>query len=83
MPETVEETVPAEPEPVLPEESKEEKEQRFRAFADELMKRLDNGEDVKDLLPQLHRWRDDAGLDRDSQRLVRNFLVTVDRLGNG
>ena len=82
-PETAEETVPAEPEPVLPEESKEEKEQRFRAFADELMKRLDNGGDVKDLIPQLHRWRDDAELDRDSQRLVRNFLVTVERLGNG
>ena len=83
VPETVEETVPAEPEPVLPEESKEEKEQRFRAFADELMKRLDNGGDVKDLIPQLHRWRDDVELDRDSQRLVRNFLVTVERLGNG
>ena len=83
VPETVEETVPSEPEPVLPEESKEEKEQRFRAFADELMKRLDNGGDVKDLIPQLHRWRDDAELDRDSQRLVRNFLVTVERLGNG
>ena len=83
VPETAEETVPAEPEPVLPEESKEEKEQRFREFADELMKRLDNGGDVKDLIPQLHRWRDDAELDRDSQRLVRNFLVTVERLGNG
>lgn len=77
----------AQEEPVVevkkPEESKEEKERRFRAFVDELQKRLGQKESVQELLPELHAWRDDAALDRDSQRLVRNFLVTVERLEAG
>lgn len=80
-----EETAQEEPaaEEKKPEESKEEKERRFRAFVDELQKRLGQKESVQELLPELHAWRDDAALDRDSQRLVRNFLVTVERLEAG
>lgn len=76
-----EETAQEEPaaEEKKPEESKEEKERRFRAFVDALQKRLDQKESVQELLPELHAWRDDAALDRDSQRLVRNLLVTVER----
>lgn len=64
-----------------PEESPEEKEKRFRTFADTILKRLDNGENVSDLLPELTRWRDDRELDRDSQRLVRNLLLTIENRG--
>lgn len=80
-----EETAQEEPaaEVKKPEESKEEKERRFRAFVDELQKRLDQKESVQELLPELHAWRDDAALDRDSQRLVRNLLVTAERLEAG
>lgn len=80
-----EETAQEEPaaEVKKPEESKEEKERRFRAFVDELQKRLGQKESVQELLPELHAWRDDAALDRDSQRLVRNLLVTVERLEAG
>ena len=58
-------------------ESPEERHARFRRFAEELMEKLDNGEDVKALVPELARWRDDRELDRDDQRLVRNLMLTV------
>ncbi len=69
------EAAPAEEKPG---ESPEEKEKRFRGFADEILKRLDSDESVSDLLPELYNWRDDRELDRDSQRLVRNLLLTVE-----
>ena len=76
------EALPQEAPPVIPEEapeeSEEEKHKRFRAFAEELMERLDKGESVQELLPELTHWRDDRALDRDDQRLVRNLLLTVD-----
>ena len=76
---TVLETPEEEPEiPELPQESPEEKKKRFRAFVNELMKRLDEKENVQELLPQLYRWRDDRELERDDQRLVRNLLLTVE-----
>lgn len=58
-------------------ESPEERHARFRRFAEELMEKLDKGEDVKALVPELARWRDDRELDRDDQRLVRNLMLTV------
>ncbi len=61
-----------------PEESEEEKHRRFRVFVEDLMERLDKGESVQELLPELIRWRDDRALDRDDQRLVRNLLITVE-----
>ena len=66
--------------PEIPQEpeSPEEKKARFRAFVNELMERLDSGETVQELLPQLYRWRDDRELERDDQRLVRNLLLTVE-----
>ncbi len=76
------EALPQEAPPVIPEEapeeSEEEKHKRFRAFAEELMERLDKGESVQELLPELTHWRDDRALDRDDQRLVRNLLLTVE-----
>ncbi len=60
------------------EETPEEKHARFRAFAEELMARLDRDESVEELLSELTRWRDDRALDRDDQRLVRNLLLTVE-----
>ena len=45
---------------------------------EELMERLDKGESVQELLPELTHWRDDRALDRDDQRLVRNLLLTVE-----
>ncbi len=76
------EVLPQEAPPVIPEEapeeSEEEKHKRFRAFAEELMERLDKGESVQELLPELTHWRDDRALDRDDQRLVRNLLLTVE-----
>lgn len=81
------EAVPAEAVPVetAPAEQKtesaEEKEKRFRAFVDDLLERLDRGESVRELVPELHRWRDDPDLPRDDQRLIRNLLVTVERRG--
>jgi len=80
----------AEAEPVLQEpseesapaeetaETPEEKQERFESFVKELMGRLDRNESVKDAIPQLQRWRDDPDLERDSQRLIRNLLVTVE-----
>lgn len=62
-------------------ETPEEKEKRFRTFVEELMGRLDRGESVRELLPELYRWRDDPTLDRDNQRLVRNLLVTTENRG--
>lgn len=61
-----------------PQESPEEKQKRFRAFVDSLLERLDQNGSVKDMLPELRRWRDDPGLERDDQRLVRNLLVTAE-----
>ncbi len=65
-------------EPAAAPESPEEKQKRFKAFVDDLMARLDRGESVKELIPQLRRWRDDPELPRDDQRLVRNLLVTAE-----
>ena len=80
--EIVEEAQPEAPEipevPEIKQESPEEKKVRFRAFVNELMERLDSGENVQELLPQLYRWRDDRELERDDQRLVRNLLLTVE-----
>jgi len=59
------------------EESPEERHTRFRRFAETLMEKLDKGEDVKELVPELIQWRDDRELDRDDQRLVRNLMLTV------
>ncbi len=59
-------------------EGPEEKHRRFREFAQGLMGQMDRGEDPRPLLPELARWRDDSGLDRDDQRLVRNLLLTVE-----
>lgn len=66
-----------------PQETPEEKEKRFRTFVDGLMERLDRGESVRDMLPQLRLWRDDPDLERDSQRLVRNLLITVESRESG
>ena len=65
-----------------PQESPEDRHQRFRRFAEELMGRLDQGGSVQELLPELLRWRDDRELDRDDQRLVRNLLLTTQSQGN-
>ena len=59
------------------EESPEERHTRFRRFAETLMEKLDKGEDVKELVPELIQCRDDRELDRDDQRLVRNLMLTV------
>ncbi len=75
----VQETPSAEePEADEPEESLEEKRARFQAFADSLMKRLDQNENVEDAVSQLQCWRDDPALEKDDQRLVRNLLITVE-----
>lgn len=58
-------------------ETPEDRYARFRRFADEVLARLDRGESLRELLPELERWRDDRELDRDSQRLVRNLLLTA------
>lgn len=47
------------------------------------MARMDRGENVAGLLPELNRWRDDRELDRDDQRLVRNLLLTVSNMSHG
>ncbi len=72
------EPAPPEAAPAAPEETLEEKQARFRAFAAQLMARLDQGESVKDALPLLQQWKGDQGLPMDEQRLVRNLLVTVE-----
>ena len=64
-------------------ESPEERHQRFRRFVEDLMARMDRGENVAGLLPELNRWRDDRELDRDDQRLVRNLLLTVSNMSHG
>ncbi len=66
-----------------PQESPEEKKKRFRAFVEEMLERLDRGEAVSDLIPQLRRWRDDGELERDDQRLIRNLLVTAESRESG
>ncbi len=74
--------LPVQEEPDAPQESTEDKHQRFRRFAEGLMERLDQNGDIQELLPELIRWRDDRELDRDDQRLVRNLLLTVESRKN-
>lgn len=69
----------AEPEPEIIDESPEDRHNRFRRFAEALMEKLDNNENVHDMVPGLMKWRDDRELDRDDQRLVRNLMLTVEK----